>query len=218
MIYVMWSIWNSRNRLTHDQDRPDPTTSIRRIREDLSVLDVPRQQAMLLPGFGWRPPDSGVLKINTDGAIDFGIGNGGAGGVVRSSSALVGAWSKPLLGVTDPLVAESLAVREGVIFAKLRGYQHVMVETDCLEIVNLWNFRSNSRSVVAPILIEIGELATSFSSFVIQHVNRAANHPAHLCARRACSLQVTDSWFAAAPCFLVTSLLALMILGLFFVE
>ena len=64
---------------------------------------------------------------------------------------------KPLLGITDPLVAETLSLREGVIFAKLRGFQHVIMETDCLEVVNLWKTRSSSRSVVAPILLEIGE-------------------------------------------------------------
>lgn len=152
---MMWAIWHSRNRLTHDQDGFDPTFSIRRIKEDLAVLDIPRSHAVTLPGYGWKPPDTGWIKINTDGAIDAGAGNGGAGGVARSSSSLVGAWSKPLLGVTDPLIAETLALREGVIFAKLRGFQEVVMETDCLEIVNLWNLRSSSRSVVAPILVEI---------------------------------------------------------------
>lgn len=67
-------------------------------------------------------PDLGWIKINTDGAIDVDQGNGGAGGVVRLPSTFVAAWSKPLPGIMDPLIAETLAVREGVIFAKLRGF------------------------------------------------------------------------------------------------
>jgi hypothetical protein len=43
--------------------------------------------------------------------------------------------------IYDPLAAEALALRDGVIFAKLRGYPNVVMETDCLEIVNLWNTR-----------------------------------------------------------------------------
>ncbi|KAM3412112.1 hypothetical protein ACQJBY_003659 [Aegilops geniculata] len=82
------------------------------------------------------------------------------------------------------------------------------METDCLEIVNLWNTRHNSFSVVAPLLIEIGELAASFTSFVIQHVNRSADVPAHLCAKHACTLLVTESWTGSRPSFLLTSLLA----------
>ncbi|KAF7078794.1 LOW QUALITY PROTEIN: hypothetical protein CFC21_083168 [Triticum aestivum] len=81
------------------------------------------------------------------------------------------------------------------------------METDCLEIVNLWNDRHNTRSIVAPILVEIGELTMSFD-FLIQHVSRTANLPAHLCAKRACLLMVTESWLDLEPLFLVTSLLA----------
>jgi hypothetical protein len=94
-------------------------------------------------------------------------GNGGAGGVARSSGRLIGAWSKALLGITQPLVAECPSLRDGVLFAKLRGLTHVIMKTDCLEIVNLWNNRRNSLSIVAPILLEIGELASSFFLFIM---------------------------------------------------
>ena len=82
------------------------------------------------------------------------------------------------------------------------------METDCLEIVNLWNNRRNSLSVVAPILLEVGELVSSFSVFLIHHVIRTANVPAHLCAKRASTLRVTESWMFETPSFLVSSLLA----------
>lgn len=32
------------------------------------------------------------------------------------------AWCKPYSGITDPLISEALALRDGVIFAKLRAY------------------------------------------------------------------------------------------------
>jgi hypothetical protein len=32
----------------------------------LSLLEFPRQP-IVLPGHGWRPPDEGFVKINTDG-------------------------------------------------------------------------------------------------------------------------------------------------------
>ena len=111
-------------------------------------------------------------------------------------------------GVTEPMIAEALAVRDGVIFANLRGFKHVVVETDNLEVVNLWNTRLNSRSVVAPIILEIKELSASFHSFVIQHVSRSANGPAHLCAKRACMVAMTESWLTETPSFLINSLLA----------
>ena len=71
MIFVMWAIWHSRNRVTHDDDQLEPFTSVRRIREDLALLDIPHSHAAVLPGHGWRPPDSGVVKINTDAALSM---------------------------------------------------------------------------------------------------------------------------------------------------
>ena len=84
----------------------------------------------------------------------------------------------------------------------------MIMEVDCLELVTPWNTRHNFRSIVAPILLEIGELSDLFSFFDVQHVNRSANLPAHLCTKHACTLNVTESWLDETPSFLLTSLLA----------
>ena len=76
----------------------------------------------MLPGHGWRPPDVGVIKINVDGAINSADGVGGAGGVARSTSGFLGAWSKSYVGVSDPLIMEALSVRDSVRFANLRAF------------------------------------------------------------------------------------------------
>ena len=162
---------------------------------------------MTMAGCGWRPPEFDHISITTDGAIDFDTSTGGAGGVARSAAKMLGAWCKPYMGITDPLLAEAYALRDGVLFARLRGFTHVIMEVDCMEMVDLWNSRHNSRSIVAPILVQIGELARDFSLFVVQHVNRSANVPGHLCAKRACTLHVTESWLDETPSFLVSSLM-----------
>ncbi|VAH55417.1 unnamed protein product [Triticum turgidum subsp. durum] len=208
IITIMWAIWMSHNRRTHDQEIIDPAASVRRIREDLALSDIPRQSFIPLPGHGWQPPEDECIKINTDAAIHRNAGNTGLGGVARSSSAVLGAWCKPYVGVTDPFIAEVLSLREGVIFAKLRGYAHVRLESDCLVAINLWNSSYIDRSVVAPIMLKIRELFASFLSFHIAHVFRAANGPAYLCAKCACTLTMTESWLDSTPSFLVSSLLA----------
>jgi hypothetical protein len=181
---------------------------MKRTRDALALLDIPRAHAATLPGFGWRPPEEGWIKINTDAGIALDVRKGGAGGVARSPSGFMGAWSKPYPGITDPMIAEALALRDGVIFAKLRGFSRVVMEVDCLEIVDLWDSRAGSRAVVAPILQEIEGLSSSFSSFVIQHVIRTSNTLAHLCAKHACTLETTSAWMELPPSFLVSSLQA----------
>ena len=93
--------------------------------------------ARTLPGHGWRPPELGWIKINTDGSIAMDARRGGIGGVARSRPSFLAAWCKPYPGITDQLIAEALAIRDGVIFARLRGYAEVVLESDNLEIVNL---------------------------------------------------------------------------------
>jgi hypothetical protein len=84
----------------------------------------------------------------------------------------------------------------------------VIIEVDCLEIVNLWNSRAGSRAVVAPILQDIEGHSSSFVSFVIRHVIRSSNTVAHLCAKHACTLVSTDAWMDHPPSFIVASLQA----------
>ena len=177
-------------------------------RDTLALLDLPKAQARLLPGHGWRPPEEWEIKINTDGSVALEARRGGVGGVARSHSTFRAAWCKPYQGITDPLISETLAIRDGVIFAKLRGYEKVVMESDCLEVVNLWNSRHDDRTVVAPILSEILEHSISFKSFCIQYISRTANYPTHLCARHASTLDVTECWFDSAPGIIVTSFLA----------
>jgi hypothetical protein len=142
----------SRNNITHDKGSLDPIQSMKRTKETLAMLELPRQYARILPGYGWRSPDDGWVKINTDAGIAFDALKARAGGIARNTSGFIGAWSKPYPGVTDPMIAEALALRDGVIFAKLRGFTQVVMETDCKEVVDLWDSRVGSRAIIAPIL------------------------------------------------------------------
>ena len=98
-------------------------------------------------------------------------------------------------------------MREGVIFARLRGFSHVVMEVDCLQVVNLWHSRHSSRSIVMPIFNEIRERALNFASFLVQHTSRKVNGPADLCAKYLTTLDISDCWLDKSP-FLVRSLRA----------
>jgi hypothetical protein len=140
----MWAIWTSLNNITHDRAGSDPHYSMQSIRDTLALLEILLMHAKILSGHGWRPPDEGCVKINTDVSIAFDARKGGAGAVARNPAGFIGGWSKPYPGITYPIIAEALALRDGVIFAKLRGYSRVVIEFDCLEIVGLWDSRAGS--------------------------------------------------------------------------
>lgn len=137
--------------------------TIKRARDDLDLLDLPMEKQKIPAGQSWRPPDLGWVKINTDGAIDASAQMGGGGGILRSHLSFLGARSKPLPGVTDP--SSSRCWR--VIFAQLRGFSHVAMEVDCLEVVNLKLLHHKTRSIVTPIFEEIREISSNFVSFSV---------------------------------------------------
>jgi hypothetical protein len=62
---------------------------------------------------------------------------GGGGGVARLASSFVAAWCKPYHGITDPLIAEVLALQDCVIYAQLRGFPDVEMKIGCLSIVRV---------------------------------------------------------------------------------
>jgi hypothetical protein len=122
IVTVMWVIWTSRNNLVHDKGSLDPAIFLKSVRESLVLLDIPVQHAKILPGHGWRLPEVGWVKIHTDAGISSEELKGGAGGIARDQSGFIGAWCKPYPGVTNPIIAEALSLRDGVIFAKLQGF------------------------------------------------------------------------------------------------
>ena len=68
---IMWAIWHSRNRIKHGDEGRDPIATIGNIKDSISLLQLPRKETLVLPGYGWRPPEEGSVKINTDGALQI---------------------------------------------------------------------------------------------------------------------------------------------------
>lgn len=75
---------------------------------------------------------TGWLKINIGGAVDNANGKGATGMVARDhDGAFLSARHIGYVGVTDPLSLELLACRDAMLFAKEKGYQSIIIETDC---------------------------------------------------------------------------------------
>ncbi|KAH0981531.1 hypothetical protein GBA52_008708 [Prunus armeniaca] len=91
----------------------------------------------------WLPPQGGScvsVKLNVDGAIDLKYGHRGVGFIVRdSSAALVGAVAMKAPGMVYVLATELYAIKMGISFA-LDAYRvPLVVDTDCLNAVQMVN-------------------------------------------------------------------------------
>ncbi|KAH7852576.1 hypothetical protein Vadar_026620 [Vaccinium darrowii] len=84
----------------------------------------------------WSPPTQRAVKLNFDAGLDVANRVGGLGLVLRdSSSHFIAARSAPLKGIVDPLIAEAIAAREGLLFALSLAVENVLMEGDSLSLI-----------------------------------------------------------------------------------
>lgn len=65
-------------------------------------------------------------------------------------------------GITDPLSLEILACRDRMLLAREKGYNSVIIETDCLNAKSMWEARLEGRSIGYHILHEMQTELPSF--------------------------------------------------------
>ncbi|XP_042051501.1 uncharacterized protein LOC121796786 [Salvia splendens] len=82
----------------------------------------------------WRPPDSGWMKLNVDGAFSLELKRAGGGGVVRDQEGKIVVAFSTGLERNSGLEAEVGAVLAGVILAK-RHTSRLLIESDADRVV-----------------------------------------------------------------------------------
>ena len=104
--------------------------------------------------------------------------------------------------VSNSMMMEAYAIRDGVRLAGDIGLTDIIVESDAQQLVKLWDSMAFDRSEVAPILNEVLVLSESFRFFKLVFVAREANELAHLCAKQASSNRRRCLWINFVPPFL----------------
>lgn len=208
-ISVMWSIWANQNKYAHDEVQFQPRRSMEIINELIASLYVPVANGGAAPvraRIKWQPPDTGWIKINTDGAVRQVQRRAGVGVVAREhSGAFLRGRCIKYEAITDPCIIELLACRDAMAMAIEDGYSNVILETDCQTVCTLWKAEEN-RSVGAHVIREMKLFLRHFQGFILQHVGREANGAAHRCAREALMLDENFIIFDVSPAFLIAAL------------
>jgi ribonuclease HI len=175
----------------------------------LQTLEVPRvlvTSKLSRPLSKWKKNPDDTVKLNSDGAIQVDSGYAASGVVARDNVSFLAATCRSYQGLSDSLSVEAVALRDAVMLAVKRGYQKLIFETDCTELLKHWDNRAFDRSTIKPILVEIDELVNAFSSFCFVFARREANQAAHCCAKYASIQARSFSWDTEPPAFLVHSL------------
>jgi ribonuclease HI len=122
----------------------------------------------------WSPPAPGWIKCNVDGAFYIQESSGATGAVLRDhSGAFLQARAVWRDHAPDALTMEVLAFKEGQIMARSIGARKIVAETDCAEVVHLWN--ALNTQTISLILADIKDLSRSFDEFSLFYLNRSCN-------------------------------------------
>ena len=143
----------------------------------------------------WRPPPSGHYKINVDVAVHIEQKLTRLGAVIRNSKGqVIGAAVRSTSFQEDVTAATAEAVKLGMEMAKEARLMDVIVETDCIGVVNLANNETSNRKEILWTISEIQECKAGFQSIQIQYVPRCCNKFAHSLAKRALKSSESVRW------------------------
>jgi hypothetical protein len=183
---TFWHLWDARNKLREDGGSVDPSTVARKVIAYVDMIHtdllhpntIPRRETS--SATPWSPPMEGTLMINVDAALFSASKNMGAGIVVHDHNGdFVVACCDKFPNVTVPEMAEAIAVRRALSFAKSEGLDHFICTTDCLSVVQRVHSPGKDRSACGSVIEDIKTLLSSFQSSSVAHVFRSQNAAAH---------------------------------------
>ncbi|GMN66693.1 hypothetical protein TIFTF001_035757 [Ficus carica] len=163
------------------------------------VLNRIPTQSQVVGSDVWLPPQPGYLKLNIDASVFPGSDHIGIGAAIRDEKgSILGAVAKSVEGFFSPFLAECLALREGLSFAKEIECVNLEVETDAINVVSAV-MENQELSMEGPILEDVKQLLAQLQGTGIHHVCWSANLVAHLLARFGFNSNCTNIQISETP-------------------
>ncbi|KAL0455695.1 UNVERIFIED_CONTAM: hypothetical protein Slati_0908700 [Sesamum latifolium] len=134
----------------------------------------------------WRSPSNRVIKLNFYGALFQNGAEVGIGVVARDCQDDVRAWlSHRFPRHVEPELAEALAARNAIDIALKHRWPSIILEGDCLSLINRLKSPATDTSSIGPLVWNIKSAASTFHSISFNHVSRVGNSLAHNLAKFA---------------------------------
>jgi hypothetical protein len=146
-----------------------------------------------IPSASWCPPTPGWCKLNIDGSFGADASAGASMLLRDSDGAIVFSACRHILNCRDALESEIYSVYAGLSLALQWCSLPLVVESDCLEVVNMLKSEGIDRSVYAPMIEEIKTLLKVHHT-CITHVKRCQNSSSHFLANLARTSASTAVW------------------------
>ncbi|KAL8100419.1 hypothetical protein AgCh_032616 [Apium graveolens] len=205
-VMLCWMLWKNRNELVWNQKCLDVSEVL------VSALSVLNQwrfvQDKHFDNFlsfinqedgreQWQLPSLNRVKVNTDAAIFENPSRFSYALIVRDHMGnLVEAQSECCQGLASPELAEAVGIREALSWVKNERRKDVIVETDCLMLVQWIRSSYITRSYVGRVVDECRRLLAGLQNqnTVLRFIKRSANGVAHYLARYSSSIADRRCW------------------------
>lgn len=216
IVSLCWSIWNARNQFVWDNKKASVDgllASMRQYLVEWSNTQKFSTQALyqfVEHGDGarvWVRPKIGAVKVTVDAATFAENSSYGIGVLARNDTGeVIYGRSELFRGNVRPDFAEAMAVKAALSWCKVSKGQEMVVETDCLSVVQAIRSSVSMSSPFGRIIRECQEMLQELNIEVF-FIKRSANEAAHALARESSSFpgRVFDG--RSVPVSLVPTLL-----------
>lgn len=200
---AVWYVWWERRQFTNGEKVYEPPRSAHAISALAKNFSRAGGKTLSFLRHGWNPPGAGLYKLNVDACFNTDAGTGSSGALVRDDKGtFMAALCSDIPFAEDAGSAEARGLRDGLLLANELGLEQLVVECDCMEVVDTMCDGGNSLGPAAAIYEECAFLAKNFSFIQFQFCPREANMVADTLARNVVTTR-TIQWFEEPPGFLV---------------
>ena len=216
-LMTLWRNWHVRNEITHGKMAPPVEASQRFIQSYVDTLFQFRQdpvanlakgkmvlkvgnakqsvQTKCNPQPRWERPSNGWMKLNIDGSFDSNSENGGIGAILRDSSGRpIFACCRPLQKCSGALETELRACVDGLVKAFQWTMLPIVVETDCMSVIQMLNEKGRDRSELANLVQEAKFIMEGDREISIKKAQRSQNRISHFLANKARVESLSGFW------------------------
>jgi ribonuclease HI len=205
ILVASWYIWWQRREFVKGEKVAPPgrsAFSIQALTLNFGIAAKPSVPKQLR----WTKPPRNNYKVNIDASY-FPNGRGAVAVIIRNHLGEVisgGAW--PKRNLMDAKVAEAEALRHGLLLTENLGCSPVIVESDCLELVEACN-GADLWGPYTPILIDCFQIGQRLGMLKIQHCPREGNMVAHKLAKRCFETDSIIQWEGDPPSYVLVDAL-----------
>jgi ribonuclease HI len=155
----------------------------------------------------WSRPLPRQVKVNVDAAFFEDSRSGAVGAVLRDyQGQFIAASCKFIPHLTSAMMAEAMAMKEGLSLANSKGCSSVIAEGDSMETIQACTGSDVWWTKPAAIYADCVDLATQIGQVSFNHCQWEANMCAHVIARKSFNSISSCIWDDDPPRFLVSYL------------